>query len=68
MTIAITLNGKAHSVLAGTRVADLCAELGLVPEQVAVELNERVVRRDVRGSTQLSEGDVVEIVTLVGGG
>ena len=68
MTIAIVLNGKEHTVRAGTRVADLCEELGLVPEQVAIELNERVVRRDVRGSTVLAEGDVVEIVTLVGGG
>ena len=68
MTIAIVLNGKEQTVRAGTRVADLCEELGLVPEQVAIELNERVVRRDVRGSTVLAEGDVVEIVTLVGGG
>jgi thiamine biosynthesis protein ThiS len=68
MTITIQLNGQPHAVPAGTRLADLCAELGLVPEQVAVELNRRVVRRDARATTVLAAGDEVEIVTLVGGG
>jgi thiamine biosynthesis protein ThiS len=68
MTIAIQLNGKPHAVPTGTRLAELCAELGLVPEHVAVELNRRVVRRDLRATTVLQPGDEVEIVTLVGGG
>jgi thiamine biosynthesis protein ThiS len=68
MTIEIQLNGKPHAVPAGTRVAELCAELGLVPEHVAVELNRSVVRRDARAATELRAGDEVEIVTLVGGG
>ena len=36
--------------------------------EVAVEVNRRVVRRADHGGTVLESGDVVELVTLVGGG
>jgi thiamine biosynthesis protein ThiS len=49
-------------------VAELLEELELRPEQVAVELNQRLVARRLRAETRLSEGDQVELVTLVGGG
>jgi thiamine biosynthesis protein ThiS len=34
----------------------------------AVELNKQLVRRPTYDTTSLNNGDVVEIVTLVGGG
>ena len=68
MPIAIKLNGTVRDVPEGTKVAELCAELELRPEQVAVELNRVVVRRAEHATTTLAEGDEVEIVTLVGGG
>jgi thiamine biosynthesis protein ThiS len=33
-----------------------------------VEVNRQLVRRVHHGETRLSEGDTVEVVTLVGGG
>ena len=68
MTIAIKLNGTARNVPEGMQIAELCVELELRPEQVAVEVNRRIVRRDQHAATPLAEGDEVEIVTLVGGG
>jgi sulfur carrier protein len=64
----IVLNGKARDVREGTTLSDLIAELELRPEQVAVEVNRRLVGRDARAGTVLGAGDEVELVTLVGGG
>jgi sulfur carrier protein len=67
-TIQIVLNGKSRDVRMGATLEDLVALLELRPEQVAVEVNRRLVSRDARRGTVLSGGDEVEFVTLVGGG
>lgn len=64
----IRLNGNALEIEDGTTVADLVAARGLAAEQVAVEVNERLVARDRRADHVLATGDRVELVTLVGGG
>ncbi|MDZ4773209.1 MAG: sulfur carrier protein ThiS [Planctomycetota bacterium] len=66
--IEIQVNGEARSAARGTSVDAFVAELGLRPEVVAIEVNDRLVRRDERGRTMLSDGDRIEVVTLVGGG
>ena len=68
MTIRIQLNGQERELDAGSTVAALIEELGLRPEQVAVEVNKDLVARNVRSETLLADGDHVELVTLVGGG
>ncbi len=67
-TLRISLNGEARSIPSGTSVDALVLDLGLRPEVVAVELNERLVSRSERAATLLRDGDRVEVVTLVGGG
>jgi sulfur carrier protein len=67
-TLSITLNGEARALAAGTTIDALVRDLGLRPEVVAVELNERLVPRAERSNTLLRDGDRVEVVTLVGGG
>lgn len=47
---------------------ELVVSLSLKAEQVAIELNQRVVRRAQWESTVLQEADKVEIVHFVGGG
>jgi sulfur carrier protein len=42
--------------------------IGLEGSPCAVEVNARLVRRAERAATTLSDGDRVEVVTLVGGG
>jgi sulfur carrier protein len=68
MQIQIELNGEVRAVPDGTTVAELLDSLGLRPELVAVERNQRLVRRPERAATRLEAGDRVELVTLVGGG
>ncbi len=64
----IQVNGQAHEIAAGSTVARLLGELGVAQPHVAVEVNLEVVPRADHGETILSDGDRVEVVTLVGGG
>ncbi|MCA8979682.1 MAG: sulfur carrier protein ThiS [Planctomycetes bacterium] len=64
----IRLNGNPIEIEDGATVADLVAARGLAAEQVAVEVNERLVARDRRAQHALAPLDRVELVTLVGGG
>lgn len=64
----IQVNGEAREVAADLSLPELVASLQLKPEQVAVELNQSVVRRAAWLATTLREGDKVEIVHFVGGG
>ncbi len=67
-TIQIQLNGEPREVPQGISAADLVDFLGLAPELVALEINRELCPKSARESTQLSSGDSVELVTLVGGG
>jgi sulfur carrier protein len=64
----IRVNGETRDVHDGATVAELVELFQLTPERVAVEVNERLVRRATFRETRLAAGDRVEIVTLVGGG
>ncbi|TAJ18786.1 MAG: sulfur carrier protein ThiS [Planctomycetota bacterium] len=66
--ISIRVNGAAHSVRAGTSVAELVRALAPRPELVAVERNRKLVPRAEHAAVLLADGDELEIVTLVGGG
>ena len=63
----LIVNGKPMETDA-TRVAELVKALGLTGQAVAVEVNREVVPKRRHGEAELSEGDTVELVTLVGGG
>lgn len=65
--LQIRLNGQQKCVPRGTSIADLVRESRLPVDQVAVEVNGRVVKTAAYDRL-LEEGDVVEIVTFVGGG
>ena len=64
----IRVNGEERDIAGDATVAGLVAELEFKPEQVAVELNRKLVPRRERDATPLREGDEIELVTLVGGG
>ena len=64
----IHLNGQPRQVAAGTSVADLLAELGVLARHVAVEINLQLVPRERHAECALTPGDRLEVVTLVGGG
>jgi len=64
----ITVNGTATTLDNGATVRDLLERLALGSKFVAVERNQLVVPYQTYGETVLHNGDVLEIVTLVGGG
>lgn len=67
--MVLQVNGEARDLaLVDDTVAALLQSLGAVPERVAVERNGAIVKRADRATTRLLPGDVIEIVTLVGGG
>ncbi len=64
----VVVNGTSRQVDPQVTVADLVAGFKLLPKHVAVEVNCDLVPRRDFGTRTLSEGDQIEIVTLVGGG
>ena len=64
----VQINGKARDVADKVKLSELVNELSLAPERVAIELNQKVVRRDLWPTTILADGDRIEIVHFVGGG
>ena len=49
-------------------VAGLVEANGYRPELIAVEVNLAIIPKNAYSTTELSEGDVVEIVSFMGGG
>ncbi|MCP4640133.1 MAG: sulfur carrier protein ThiS [bacterium] len=64
----ITLNGEGRDVSEGTTVLALLAELGFKPDGMVVQRNEDIVDRGDYERVAVSDGDVIELVRIVGGG
>ncbi len=64
----IIVNGEPREVPAGMSVAGLRAQLNLDKAPCAAEVNRTLVPLREQATTTLRDGDVVELVTLVGGG
>ncbi|HES77280.1 MAG TPA: sulfur carrier protein ThiS [bacterium] len=64
----IVLNGETHALPDHSRVTDLIAQLGLVGQRLAIELNGDIAPRSQHAELELKEGDAVEIVRAIGGG
>jgi sulfur carrier protein len=63
----IICNGQSQVLDPGATIAILLGELRL-SGPVAVEVNEELAPREQHDGWKLSQGDRVEVVTLVGGG
>ncbi len=65
----VTINGKIHDLDdEANTIAHVVEQLGLADRRVAVELNERIVKRATYAEQQVTNGDIIEIVHFVGGG
>jgi sulfur carrier protein len=64
----IKVNGEERQVGSGLALASLLQDLKLSPSIVVVERNRRIIPRKEYSDTQLVDGDILEIVHLVGGG
>jgi thiamine biosynthesis protein ThiS len=66
--MTLIINGEDKEFDSVKSLADLIAQLGMKPDRVAVELNRDLIERERWPSTQLADGDKLEIVHFVGGG
>lgn len=66
--IEVQVNGERREVQQGWTIDDLVDDLGLRRDQVAVELNRKILKRIDWENCSLNEGDQIEIVHFVGGG
>ena len=64
----LTVNGEEFDFLEGNTVRQLLEQLHLASRPVAVERNGQIVPHSTFDQAELLEGDVLEVVTLVGGG
>ena len=64
----IQVNGQPREVEDNLSLTELIDSLDLRPEQIAIELNQTVIRRPQWQATALQADDKVEIVHFVGGG
>lgn len=66
--ISISLNGREQLTTSGEQLAELLT-LSRVPlAAIAVAVNGEVVPRSLWSSTQLTDGDKIEFVTIAQGG
>jgi thiamine biosynthesis protein ThiS len=66
--IGILLNGEPQEIPAGSTAVDVVALVGALLSRVAMERNGNVLPRGEWRATLAEEGDIFEIVHLVGGG
>ena len=64
----LIVNGEPKDLDGVSTVASLVEHLGLKADRLAIELNREIVTRSDWQSTQLRDGDQLEIVHFVGGG
>ena len=68
MSFSIQFNGQAIDVAESSTLRDLLELAEIRSKLVAVEVNQEIVPHEEFDSRTIVEGDVVEAVTLVGGG
>ncbi len=64
----LIVNGEALEKSHAGTVMELLDELHIKKEQVAVEVNLSIIKKDAYETFKLHDGDTVEIVKFVGGG
>ncbi len=65
--VQIVVNGEERTVAAMSVLAYITS-LGIDPQRVAVELNLDILPKSDYATTELKDGDRLEIVHFVGGG
>jgi sulfur carrier protein len=68
MSIQIHVNGQIFKLLEEYSIAQWLLKEGYDLSQIAIELNQHVIRRSELEKIKLKNDDRIEIVTLVGGG
>ena len=64
----LTINGEIKDNIEAKSLKELLEELGVISGRVAVEVNMQVIKKADYESFRINDGDIVEIVSFVGGG
>jgi len=68
MNTTFQLNGKPVPTAVNQTVSALLEGQGIDPSQVVVEINRKIINRDVFETTVINPDDTVEVLRFVGGG
>ena len=63
----ITVNGSLEAC-APCSLAQLVAAKGLIARSLVIELNQQIIKQEDWDSTSLHDGDILELLSFVGGG
>ena len=63
----VKINGQ-ESDAAGKTVSEYLFSANYEPKQIVVEINEQIIPKEHHKETVFQEGDVVEIISFMGGG
>lgn len=66
--LRIVVNGEDRELPEPCTLADLLTAMAMPTRGVAVEVNEQIVPRSQHATRLVTDGDRLEVVTLVGGG
>jgi len=66
--ITLVVNGEARRCSAGLNLEQVLGQLGYQPRLVVVEFNGTILPRSAWTGQLVVESDVLEVVTIVGGG
>ena len=64
----ITVNGEEKSYDSEMTVSELLKDLEIPKVGIAVEINKEIIPRGTHDSVKVGDGDIIEIVRMVGGG
>jgi sulfur carrier protein len=65
--ITLTLNGEERQTSSST-IAELLTEIDAPIRGIAIEKNSEIIPKSSHAESMLKEGDVVEIISFIGGG
>ena len=66
--ITVHVNGTCRSLPTALPLMECLQQLGYNPRLVVLELNGEILHHQHWSATCLQDGDVIEVVTIVGGG
>ena len=64
----VKINGKEQEIAFGITVEQMLLEQGFSLQRVAVERNGRILPKSAYAEERIQDGDVLEVVSFVGGG
>lgn len=64
----VRINGEERNIEDGTTLEGLLSSLDIKPQGIAVDINREIVPKRLFKETFLKQGDIIEIVRMVGGG